>query len=252
MNRILEVCLVAAALATSIPSSAGGMKPATGATAQALQRGISVQMPVTSRAVPMPEADNRDAWIITVTADGDIDFGIDPVSPAALADEMKARPRNREQKLYIKADARAPYADVEKVLQAGHTALFDAPVLLTSQPGRIESGPIESGSTESRSSEAGTMASPKGLEVLLVPPAGSQPTEVHIGNSGQHTPILSINSRQIPWANLQNMLTQFFQSHPEKVILVKADGQLPFADIVHVIDVCHSVGAKIVLVVPGV
>ena len=96
------------------------------------------------------------------------------------------------------------------------------------------------------------MASPKGLEVLLVPPAGSQPTEVHIGNSGQHTPTLSINSRQIPWANLQNMLTQFFQSHPEKVILVKADGQLPFADIVHVIDVCHSVGAKIVLVVPGV
>src|SRR5207302_2844861 len=128
-----------------------------------------------------------------------------------LAIKMKARPRNRQQNLYIKADARAPFADVEKVLQAGRTVFFETAVLLTSQ---------------AQSSEPGTMVPPKGLEVLLVPPAGSQPTEVQLIDSGEHAPVLKINNQQIPLANLQNMLAQIFQHRPEKVVLVKADGQL--------------------------
>jgi biopolymer transport protein ExbD len=208
---------------------------ASASTAQALQRGISVKMPTTRSAAPMPDADNQDAWIVSVTADGNVDFGVDPVTPAALADDMKSQPRNREQKLYIKADARVPFADVEKVLAAGRTALFEAPVLLTSQP---------------ESPQPGAVVSPKGLEVLFVSPAGSQPVEVQvIVDSAQRTPILKVNNRQIPWTNLQSMVMQIFQNRPEKVVRVKADGQLPFAEIVHVIDVCHSAGAKIVLAI---
>jgi biopolymer transport protein ExbD len=227
MNRILEVCLVAVTFATNLT-------PVSHAQSPALQKGISVQMPATSNAAPMPEADNEDAWIATVSADGNMYFGTDPVTAASLADEMKSRPRNREQKLYVKADARTAFAHVETVLETGRSMFFDTAVLLTSQKDL---------------SAPGTMVSPKGLEVLLVPPAGAQPTEVQLINSGQQTPILKINNRQIPLANLQNMLTQLFQNRPEKVALVKADGRLPFADIVHVIDVCRSAGAKVVLAV---
>jgi biopolymer transport protein ExbD len=69
-------------------------------------------------------------------------------------------------------------------------------------------------------------------------------------NSGQQAPMLRIDNRQIPLANLQNALTQIFQNRSEKVVLVKADGQLPFADVVHVIDACHSAAAKVVLPTP--
>jgi len=204
--------------------------------AQQLRQGISVQMPVTSSATTMSEADDEDAWIIGVTPDGGLYFGVDPVTPDGLAIKMKARPRNRQQNLYIKADARAPYADVEKVLQAGRTVFFETAVLLTSQ---------------TQSSEPGTIVPPRGLEVLLVAPAGSMPAQVQLINSGEHTPILKINNRQIPLANLQNMLAQILQDRREKVVLVKANGQLPFADVVQVIDACHSAGAKVVLAIPG-
>jgi biopolymer transport protein ExbD len=203
--------------------------------AQQLQQGISVQLPPAPSSASMPEADNENAWIVTVTADGSLYFGVKPVTPAALGEEMRIHPRNREQKLYIKADARAPYASVEKAQAAAHVDLFDESVLLTNQSG---------------SSEPGTMVSPKGLEVLLVPPAGSQPIEVQVIKSGEHTPILKVNNRQIPLANLQNMLTQIFQNHPEKVVLLKADALLPVADVVHVIDACHSSGAQVILPTP--
>jgi biopolymer transport protein ExbD len=200
--------------------------------AQQLRQGIRVQMPPASSTASMPEADNENAWIVTVTADGSLYFGTNPVTSAGLVNEMKVHPRNREQKLYIKADARTPYADVEKALAAAHVDLFDESVLLTSP---------------ANSPQPGTMVSPKGLEVLLATPAGSQPTEVQLINSGQPTPILKINNRQIPLPNLSNMLTQLFQNRPEKVVLVRADGQLRFADVVHIIDACHSAGAKVVL-----
>lgn len=203
--------------------------------AQQMQQGISVQMPPATSSAPMPEADNQNAWIVTVTADSSLYFGIKPVSPASLVEEMKIHPRNRNQKLYIKADARAPYATVEKALAAARVDLFEDSVLLTDQSG---------------SPAPGTMSSPKGLEVLLTPPASSRPIEVLLSNSGEHTPTLKVNNRQIPLANLQNMLAQIFQNHPEKVVLLKADAQLPVADVVHVIDACHSTGAQVILPTP--
>jgi biopolymer transport protein ExbD len=203
--------------------------------AQQLQQGVSVQMPPVSSATPMPEADNENAWIVTVTADSSLYFGINPVTQAGLTSEMKIHPRLREQKLYIKADARAPYAAVEKALAAARVDLFEDSVLLTSQ---------------AAASEPRTMVSPKGLEILLLPPAGSQPTEVQVTNSGDHEATMRVNNRQIPLANLQNMLTQIFQNRPNKVVSVKADGQLRFLDVLQVIDACHATGAKVVLPTP--
>ncbi len=91
----------------------------TQCTAQNLQAGISVNLPLVSNATAVPDADKEDALIVTVTENGDTYLGVDPITPDALADKIKHAVAFRaEKKAYIKADARAQYADVEKVLSA--------------------------------------------------------------------------------------------------------------------------------------
>lgn len=100
--------------------------------AQAMQKGISVELAPTSSAAPMPDADKQDASIVAVSASGKFYFGIDPVAPDSLEETIKNRASHRT--LYIKADARAPYACVVKVLDAAHSAGVTDVTLLTAQP----------------------------------------------------------------------------------------------------------------------
>jgi len=137
--------------------------------AQQLQQGVSVQLAVISNADPMPDADNNDAWIVAVTADGGVFFGTDKVTPTDLADKMKARPRRRDQTLYIKADARAPFADLVRIFAAAHALALDTPVLLTSQKQPVATG---------------TVVPPAGLEVTVGPHSHSAPIVVQV-NAGQ-------------------------------------------------------------------
>ena len=211
----------------------------TARAAQTMQKGISVQLPVASNAVAMPDADQKDSLIVTVTDGGSVYFGVDPISPAALAEKIRSGLSNRaEKKLYIKADARTPYASVAKVLDAVRTEGVKAPNLLTAQRG---------------SAETGTLVPPQGLEVLIGPPvpSGSEAIVVQVLNSGQRRPTLKINNEQIPWTTLQSTLSQLFQNRTEKMVLVKAETTLPFADVVDVTDAARSTGAKVVLVTPG-
>jgi len=202
--------------------------------AQQLQKGVSVQLAVTSNAVPMPEADNQDAWIVAVTADGSLYFGVDPVSPSDLADKMKSRPRRRDQKLYIKADARAPFADVRRVFAAAHAVAFDKPVLLASQK---------------ESTATGAVVPPTGLEVTVGPHSHTAAIVVQI-NSGQHGPTVLVNDQQIPDAPLAATLRRLLQDRSDTPVLVKASGTVPFAAVVRVIDVCRSIEAKVAFVTP--
>ena len=57
MKTSLYVCLI---VLTSVSSTMSH-------TDQALRKGVSVEMVVTNNASPMPEADQADAWIVTVT-----------------------------------------------------------------------------------------------------------------------------------------------------------------------------------------
>jgi len=102
-------------------------------TAQAMQPGIRVELAHTSSAVPAPDADSQNALIVTVTESGKLHLGIDPIAPDSLAEKFKALPA-RTQNLYLKADARAPYASVVRVLDAAHAANIANITLLTSQP----------------------------------------------------------------------------------------------------------------------
>jgi biopolymer transport protein TolR len=233
MNYLLEVCLLALALVTSTAPSVAAQSPET------MQRGISVQLPVTSNAVAMPDADRENSLIVSITGDGSVYLGVDPISPAALAETVRSDLSNRaEKKLYIKADARTPYANVVSVLDAVRTAGVEATNLLTAQRG---------------SSETGTLVRPQGLEVMIGPPLppGSEAIVVQVLNSGQRRPTLKINNEHIPWATLQSTLRQLFQNRSEKMVLVNAEGTLPFEDVVDVTDAARSTGAEVVLVTPG-
>ncbi|MGB6403666.1 MAG: biopolymer transporter ExbD, partial [Candidatus Sulfotelmatobacter sp.] len=128
------------------------MSAAQQSSAQAMQKGISVELARTSSAVPVPAADNQAALIITVTDNGRLYLGIDPVTPDRLAEKLRALPSHHAQTLYIKADARAPYANVVKVLDAAHTARVMNVTLLTTQP---------------KATQVGTIVSPEGIEMEL-------------------------------------------------------------------------------------
>ncbi len=130
----------------------GTLLAAPRSSAQAMQEGISVELASTSSAVPVPDADHHGALIITVTDNGTLYFGIDPVTPDTLAEKLKGRPSHHAQTLYLKADARAPYASVVKVLDAAHTAGVASVTLLTIQP---------------KAMQAGTVVFPEGIEMEL-------------------------------------------------------------------------------------
>jgi biopolymer transport protein ExbD len=67
MNRRLQACLVLlmmAAITGAVFAQSGVSVP--------LQRGVSVQLVVTSNAVAVPNADQPDALVVALTADGSI------------------------------------------------------------------------------------------------------------------------------------------------------------------------------------
>jgi biopolymer transport protein ExbD len=85
-----------------------------------------------------------------VTESGKLYFGIDPVTAESLVGKLKDRASRRT--VYVKADARAPYASVVKVLDAAHTAGVDDVTLLTTQP---------------KTTSAGAIVPPQGIEMGL-------------------------------------------------------------------------------------
>ncbi len=234
MNKLNEACVVALTFAATVMVPSGAAQPPV------LRKGVSVELPVTSHAVPMPDADQGDALVLAVTASGTVYFGITPINPAVLAEKVKrSLSGDTAKKVYVKGDARTPYGHVGTVLDALRAAGVDTPSLLTSQRD---------------SSDTRNFVPPKGLEVLVGPslPSASGAIVVQALNSGQRPVALKIDNEQVSSTTLQTALKQRLQDRSEKVVVVKADGQLPFGDVVHVVDVCSSTGARVFLVTPGI
>jgi biopolymer transport protein ExbD/biopolymer transport protein TolR len=125
-------------------------------SAPVMRKGISVELPLTTNAVSVPKADQEDSLIVTVTYDGSVYFGVIPISTAELPERVKGVLSNRTEKtLYVKADARTPYASLIKVLDSVHTAGVEGLTLLTAQRDANEPGPL---------------VPPKGLELLVISP----------------------------------------------------------------------------------
>jgi hypothetical protein len=77
----------------------------------AMKQGVSVQMPVASHAVEMRAADEADAMVVAITADGKVFAGIKVTEPGALSNLS-------EETVYVKADSRVAFEKVLAVLDA--------------------------------------------------------------------------------------------------------------------------------------
>jgi len=230
MKYGIAVCLIAL--------TSGIYAPSIAAQAAAMQPGISVELVPTHNASPRPEADSDDAFIVTVTAKGSVYLGVNSITLAELTEKTRSTPFRRGHALYIKADARTPYATVLGVLEATRTGGLIVQVLLTAQPA---------------SQASDIIAPPQGLEVSLGSafPAGTVATVVQLLPSVEERPLVKINNDQISWSELASTLRRHFRKGDDQLVLLRADARLPFSDIVYAIDSCRAAGAKVYLADPG-
>jgi biopolymer transport protein ExbD len=98
-----------------------------------------------------------------------------------------------------------------------------------------------------------TPLTPKGLDALVPqpppkdqkqpPPQADRTIVVQLVDRGPgQTPALKINQDDTTWENLGGRLTDIFKTRAEKVMFVKGDDNVPFADVANVIDIAHSSG----------
>ncbi len=193
MNALMKATILALTLTTVID-----------AQPPALRAGVSVTMPVTKNAVPLPDADKADSLVVAVTAKGRVYFGITPVTPADLTEKVNTALSGRSgQKIFVKGDSRTPYADMAQVLAALSKAGVAAPMLLTAQPG---------------TPEPGYPATPKGLEVLIGSPSASASI---VRNGSQKVIVLKTNP-QMPFGEVVRAIDQH-RAEGTKVFLSTAD-----------------------------
>src|SRR5437016_2750410 len=98
-----------------------------------------------------------------------------------------------------------------------------------------------------------TPLTPKGLEALVPqppppnqkqpPPQADRTVVVQLIDRGAgQPPALKINQEDVTWENLQGRLTDIYKTRAEKVMFVKGDDAVPFADVANVIDIAHASG----------
>src|SRR3989442_4098964 len=97
-----------------------------------------------------------------------------------------------------------------------------------------------------------TPLTPHGLDALVPqPPPPNQPKNTQpdrtivvqvIDRGPGQTPGVKINQDDATWDGLQGRLTDIFKTRAEKVMFVKGDDNIPFADIANVIDIAHASG----------
>ncbi|HTZ82690.1 MAG TPA: biopolymer transporter ExbD [Candidatus Acidoferrales bacterium] len=200
---------------------------------QQLQKGVHVQLAPTENALSVAAADEPNAWIVAVTAESALYFGADQATPDALFNDLISHPRNRDQRLFIKADADAPYSAVESALNAARRASFADCILLTAQ----KEMPMP-----------GERILPNGLEVQLQSTASNSKTPiVELFASNDETPAVKINHRPVRWNSLQNTLTEILTNSADRNVVVKAEPKVSFGPVAHVIDVAHSLGSEVIL-----
>jgi biopolymer transport protein ExbD len=93
---------------------------------------------------------------------------------------------------------------------------------------------------------------PRGLDALVPqPPPPNAPKNVDIQRTivvqlidrGRGLePGLKINQEDATWDNLQGRLEDIYKQRAEKVMFVKGDDLIPFANVANVIDIAHAAG----------
>ena len=99
-----------------------------------------------------------------------------------------------------------------------------------------------------------TPLTPKGLDALVPqppppnaknpPPSADRTIVVQLLKGASGKPSLKINQDDVTWGNLQGRLEEIYKTRAEKVMFVKADNDLEFADVAQVIDIAHAAGVE--------
>ena len=114
MKSVIKACLVGSVLICALGAQYSPV----------LKKGVAVEMAVASHAVETRGADEQNATVVAITADGRVFVGIDLTEPAALS-------KLSDGTVYVKADARVPYQKILAVLDA---LRGKSVVLLTAHP----------------------------------------------------------------------------------------------------------------------
>jgi len=184
-----------------------------------LRRGVSVQIPVTTNAVAVPDADMADSLIVAVTYRGAIFLEVTRVTPAQLSWKLKSELDGHPGKsVYVKGDERTPYSTIAEVLDALRTAQVNATTLVTEQRDLTDASYVQ----------------PKGLEVALLPPPDAA-----------QSIILRVGNGQTSDAELKQ------QAQRDKLVVLEVNENSTFGEVVHAIDVCRAAGAKVFLATPA-
>jgi len=92
-----------------------------------------------------------------------------------------------------------------------------------------------------------TPLTPKGLDALVPQPSPNKQENVELENKTVVVQVLmngklKINQDDTTWENLEGRLADIFKTRAEKVMFVKGDDNIPFANVANVIDIAHSAG----------
>jgi biopolymer transport protein ExbD len=98
-----------------------------------LQKGAPVELPRTKNPLDMSDADKDDAIRVGIARDGKFYLGTERIVVDDLSQKVTELLQSREgdKTVYVKADARASYGDVVKVVDAIRTAGVDRVGLLS-------------------------------------------------------------------------------------------------------------------------
>ena len=96
-----------------------------------------------------------------------------------------------------------------------------------------------------------TPLTPKGLDAMVPqppkdktkqPPDNERTVVVQVLRGPGDRPALKINQDDVTWETVQGRLEDIYKTRAEKVMFVKGDTELQFADVAQVIDIAHAAG----------
>jgi len=97
-----------------------------------LQNKVNIDLAKTDNPTSMPDVDKEDAIVVAVTRSGDFYLGQNKVAPSELGNQVRDKLADKPGKqIFVRADARAKFLDVENAIDDVRTAGVESVGLLT-------------------------------------------------------------------------------------------------------------------------
>jgi biopolymer transport protein ExbD/biopolymer transport protein TolR len=97
-----------------------------------LQNKVNIDLAKTDNPTSMPDADKEDSIVVAVTRSGDFYLGQNKVAPSELGNQVRDKLADKPGKqIFVRADARAKFLDVENAIDDVRSAGVESVGLLT-------------------------------------------------------------------------------------------------------------------------